>query len=45
MKRLKRFNQNWQRIYFKALRTRYRRYTQNYKEYLYSLINPYDYVD
>ena len=45
MKRLKRFNQNWQRIYFNALRARYRRYTQNYKEYLYSLINPYDYVD
>ena len=42
---MKRLNKNWRKHYFKHLRTRYRRYTQNRKEYLYSLINPYDYVD
>ena len=44
-KRLKRFNLNWQRNYFKLLRSCYNKDMKHYREYLYSLIYPYDYVD
>ena len=38
-------NKNWRTTYFKSLRARYRRYVFNYREYLYSLVYPYGYVD
>ena len=42
---MKQLNRNWRKHYFKHLRARYYRCISDYREYLYSLVYPYGYVD